>query len=257
MCPRHTWTGTRSGSKHEQHVPSHPPDGLGARCGTHVHHHARDRPTSQYAGDFIFSDWLVAQGYAYAMTDKGNNGGTFYRDGAEPDDALAEWHQRVTQLTKATKEVVRQRYGRAARRTYLFGITNGGYLTRWQLENRGGLYNGGVDWEGTLLKPEEPTLISYLPAALRNYPAYKAGSEAAHDAMIEAGFEPGSEFTWDFHYAHYWDVTQRLYREEFDPTWDGALEAGCRSVRAGRRAATPTTTTPAARQRRKRWRRWG
>ncbi len=181
---------------------------------------------TQYAGDFIFSDWLVAQGYAYAMTDKGNTGGAFYRDGAEPGDALAEWHRRLTQLTKATKQVVRQRYGRTARRTYLFGISNGGYLTRWQLENRAHLYDGGVDWEGTLLRPEEPTLISYLPTALRNYPAYRSGSEAAHDAMIEAGFEPGSEFTWDFHYSYYWDVTQRLYREELDPTWDGSLEAG-------------------------------
>ena len=33
------------------------------------------------------------------------------------------------------------------------GISNGGYLTRWQLEKRPDLYDGGVDWEGTLFTP--------------------------------------------------------------------------------------------------------
>ena len=74
---------------------------------------------TQYAGDFLFSDWLLARGYAYAMTDKGNNGSSFYKDGDQPGDAIAEWNHRVTQLTRATKQVVAQRYGRAPRRTYL------------------------------------------------------------------------------------------------------------------------------------------
>ena len=34
----------------------------------------------------------------------------------------------------------------------MFGISNGGYLTRWQIENRQRLYDGGLDWEGTLLR---------------------------------------------------------------------------------------------------------
>ena len=54
--------------------------------------------------------------------------------------------------------------------------------------------------------------------------------------MIDAGFAPGSEFLWPFHYSVYWDVTQRWYREEVDPTWDGDLEAGSRSAPVG----TPT-----------------
>ncbi|HET7351478.1 MAG TPA: tannase/feruloyl esterase family alpha/beta hydrolase [Marmoricola sp.] len=180
----------------------------------------------QYAGDFIFSDWLVAQGYAYAMTDKGNGGATFHHDGREPSDAVAEWNHRVTELTRAVKNVVAQRYHRQPRRTYLFGISNGGYLVRWQLENRPELYDGGVDWEGTLFRSDPPNLLSYLPTALREYPAYRAGDPAAHRAMLDAGFAPGSEFTWDFHHTYYWDLTQRVYREEFDPTWDGDLDAG-------------------------------
>ena len=181
---------------------------------------------TQYAGDFLFGDWLLSKGYAYAMTDKGNNGGSFQRDGATPGDAVAEWNRRVTQLTRATKTVLRQAYGQAPRRTYLFGISNGGYLTRWQLENRPGLYDGGIDWEGTLFRAAGPNLFTYLPTALREYPKYRAGDTAAHRRMLAAGFAPGSEFTWEYHYGVYWDLTQRLYREEFDPSYDGALDAG-------------------------------
>ena len=61
----------------------------------------------------------------------------------------------MTELTIAAKEVVAQRYGRAPERTYVTGISNGGYLTRWQLENHPDLYDGGVDWEGTLMTPRQ------------------------------------------------------------------------------------------------------
>lgn len=132
----------------------------------------------------------------------------------------------MTQLTRATKKVLAQAYGRPPRRTYMMGISNGGYLTRWQLENRPRLYDGGVDWEGTLFRAEGPNLFTYLPTALKHYRAYAAGDEGAHRAMIRAGFAPGSEFLWAHHYAYYWDLTQRVYREELDPGFDGDLDAG-------------------------------
>ncbi|WP_418314740.1 tannase/feruloyl esterase family alpha/beta hydrolase [Piscinibacter sakaiensis] len=181
----------------------------------------------QYANDYLFSDWLIARGYAYASTDKGNNGTNFHRDGATPGDALVEWNNRVTELTLATKAVVQQRYGQPAAYTYITGISNGGYLTRHALENRPDLYDGGVDWEGAHWRPEGPNLFTFLPAALKHYPRYAAtGDRAAYDAMIAAGFAPGSEFLWDYHYAVYWDLTQRTYREEMDPGYDGSIEAG-------------------------------
>ena len=207
---------------------------------------------TQYAGDFIFSDWLVARGYAYAMTDKGNNGGTFYRDGETPGDAVAEWNRRVTQLTRATQQVVAQKYGRAPRRTYALGISNGGYLVRWQLENRPALYDGGVDWEGTLYRGAPPNLLTYLPVALRNFPDYAAtGSEEALERMVRAGFSRRSAFTWDYHYSYYWDLTQRVYREEFDPSYDGDLEAGipfCQSGTPSCDADYDYSERPAARE---------
>ena len=79
-----------------------------------------------------------------------------------------------------------------------------------------------------------PNLLSFLPPALKNFPRYRAtGDAAAHDAIIAAGFAPGSEFLWDDHYAVYWDLTQRTYREELDPDWDGATQAGTPFCQSG------------------------
>lgn len=182
---------------------------------------------AQYANDFIIGDWVLSKGYAFASTDKGNTGASFYDDGSAPGGSIAEWNERVTELTVATKRVLKQVYAKAPARTYMFGISNGGYLTRWQLENRPDLYDGGLDWEGTLFRAEGPNLLTYLPTALKNYPLYAAtGDQAAHDAIIGAGFVPGSEFLWPFHETVYWDLTQRIYREELDPTYDGDLKAG-------------------------------
>ncbi|MFD5828529.1 prolyl oligopeptidase family serine peptidase [Lentzea sp. NPDC060358] len=176
----------------------------------------------QYANDRAISDWVLSRGYAFAATDKGNTGAQFYRDGR----AVQEWNQRFTQLTIAAKSAVRRHYGRRPDRTIATGISNGGYLVRWQLENRPDLYDGGVDWEGTLWAVDGPNPLTFLPPALRAYPAYLAGDPAAHGQMVAAGFPAGTEFLWDYHFRYYWDLTQRIYREEFDPSFDGALEAG-------------------------------
>ena len=112
------------------------------------------------------------------------------------------------------------------------GISNGGYLTRWQLENRPDLYDGGVDWEGTLLTPDGPNLFTYLPTALREYPPGRGGPGRAR-RMYAAGFPPGSEVLWTDHYADYWDLTQRIYREAFDPGYDGATKAGTPFCKTG------------------------
>ncbi|MEU8143510.1 tannase/feruloyl esterase family alpha/beta hydrolase [Nonomuraea sp. NPDC048901] len=163
----------------------------------------------QYANDFTISDWVLSKGYAFAATDKGNTGLEFYADGRRPGDAIAEWNERVTQLTVAAKAVVRQRYGRQPRRTFMAGISNGGYLVRWQLENRGWLYDGGVDWEGTLWRVKGDNLLNFLPQALKGSPE-------------QAGFAAGSEFLWPFHRQYYWEITQRLYQKELDPSYEGA-----------------------------------
>ncbi|GAA4072643.1 tannase/feruloyl esterase family alpha/beta hydrolase [Actinomadura miaoliensis] len=176
----------------------------------------------QYANDFAISDWVLAKGYAFAATDKGNSGSEFYTDGRRPGDAIAEWNHRVTQLTRSARAVVTQRYGRPPRRTFAAGISNGGYLVRWQLENRPELYDGGIDSEGTLWRADGPNLLTFLPPVLRAYPSYAAtGDPNAHRAILDAGFAPGSEFLWPYHDQVYWGLTQRIYRQEVDPFYNG------------------------------------
>jgi Tannase and feruloyl esterase/3HB-oligomer hydrolase (3HBOH) len=180
----------------------------------------------QYANDFTVGDYVLAQGFAFASTDKGNTGAAFYTDGARPGDALMEWNWRVTQLTVAAQAVARQRYGSPPRHTYVTGISNGGYLARWQAEHFPSLYDGAVDWEGTLWTEDGPNLFTFLPPALAAYPKWAAGDAAAEAAILEAGFADGSQALWPFHYQVYWDLTQRIYREEFDPEYDGSALAG-------------------------------
>ena len=182
---------------------------------------------TQYTQDPNISDKVISEGYAYASTDKGNGGSTFYTDGTNPGDALVEWNQRVTQLAIAAKATMVQRYGHRARFTYITGVSNGGYFTRWELENHPELFDGGVDWEGTLFNTTGHNLLDYLPVALREYPKYRAtGDQAAHQAMLDAGFPAGSEYLWNFYYTNLWDYTQRLLRKEVDPSWDGGPQAG-------------------------------
>jgi hypothetical protein len=185
----------------------------------------------QYANDRAIGDWALKRGYAFAATDKGNTGVDFHRDGRAPVDAVAEWNERVTQLTRAARATVTSHYHRPPARTLATGMSNGGYLVRWQLENQPHLYDGGVDWEGTLWRAdgEGPNLLTFLPPALRHYPAYAAGGPdagKARKAMHAAGFPRGTEFLWPYFYKNYWDLTQRIYREEADPGFDGATEAG-------------------------------
>ncbi|AKU18606.1 hypothetical protein VV02_03560 [Luteipulveratus mongoliensis] len=174
----------------------------------------------QYASDRIIGDRALAQGYAYASTDKGNSGDTLYLDGKRPGDAIMEWNQRMTQLTRAAKTVVAQRYMRRPQHTYVAGLSAAGYLVRWQLENNPGMYDGGIDWNGLLFTPKN-SLLSTLPPALRAYPRLKAGQASARNELLAAGYPATSEPTWGWHYANQWDFFQRVVREELDPSYDG------------------------------------
>lgn len=137
---------------------------------------------------------------------------------------VASGHTVPAQLAVAAKATLAQRYGRPPARTYTAGISNGGYLVRWQLEHRPGLYDGGIDVEGTLFRAQGPNLLTFLPPALRAYPQYAATGDKS--GLVAAGFAAESDFLWPYHYQVYWDLTQRIYREELDPGFDGSAEAG-------------------------------
>lgn len=203
----------------------------------------------QYANDRTIADHVLARGYAFAATDKGNTGPTLFRDGERPGDAIAEWHRRLTQLTVAAQRVAARHYGRAPRHTYAAGMSMGGYLVRWQLENVPWLYDGGLDWEGVLLTRRSPNLLATLPPALRAYPRLLAGQPGAREALRAAGYPPESEPLWETHYRTQWDTFQRLIREEVDPGYDGATEAGTPFCREGTGKGCDTDYDYAARPR--------
>ncbi|MFF7245149.1 tannase/feruloyl esterase family alpha/beta hydrolase [Embleya sp. NPDC008237] len=180
----------------------------------------------QYANDRLISDHVLARGFAYAATDKGNTGERIFEDGRRPGDAIAEWHERVAQLTVAAKQVAARHYGRRPAKTYMAGASAGGYLVRWQLEHNPGLFTGGVELHGVLLTPAAPNILDTAPAALRAYPRYRDNVPGAREEMYAAGYPAGSEPTWEFHYRKLWDSLQRIVREEIDPGYDGPKEGG-------------------------------
>ncbi|HZB08949.1 MAG TPA: tannase/feruloyl esterase family alpha/beta hydrolase [Rubrobacter sp.] len=168
----------------------------------------------QYANDFIISDYVLAKGYAFAATDKGNSGLQFSRDdeklypnGKTPGSAVAEWHQRLRELTIAAKDAAEEYYGERPDRTYATGISNAGYITRYALENDPELYDGGVEWEGPLWLAEGPNLLTFLPKTLNN--------------PKDAGLDEETAFLWRYHSIIYWPSTQRTFRQEFDPDYEG------------------------------------
>ncbi|RKS70865.1 tannase/feruloyl esterase [Actinomadura pelletieri DSM 43383] len=194
----------------------------------------------QYANDRIIGDHVLARGYAFAATDKGNTGSTIYKDGRRPGDAIQEWHWRLAELTRAAKRVAAQRYGRPPRHTYVAGLSAGGYLVRGQLERFPSLYSGGVDWNALFFAAEGPSLLTTLPPALRAYPRYAAGKPGAREEMLAAGYPAGSEPLWEYHHKNLWDFLQRIVREELDPSYDGPGEAGTPFCQEGSGAGCDT-----------------
>ncbi|MFI5696699.1 tannase/feruloyl esterase family alpha/beta hydrolase [Kribbella sp. NPDC051586] len=171
---------------------------------------------AQYSNDLAISDYVLSLGYAYAATDKGNTGVEFYQGSKEPGDALVEWNERVTELARAARETVEQHYGQPADEVIAAGASNGGYLVRWQLENHPELYTRGVDLEGTLWSADGPNPFMSLPQAIKGY------EQRSPELIVAAGFDPASDFLWEFHYTVYWKLTQRIYTAALDPSYNGS-----------------------------------
>jgi hypothetical protein len=212
-------------------------------------------------GDYIFSDFVVQRGYAYASTNKGTL--NFFFTGppaadplgcrlthpshpfagfrvhfylAEEKDTITEWFRRTREVTALAKAAVSAYRYSAAAKTYLFGISNGGHVTRRLLEESPEMYDGGIDWEGVYWAPSGPNILIDLPAALRPYQDYvdsrfDATSEA-HQAIMNAGYPPDIRSStpntfgpngsfYETHANNYWDVTTCLFAKELDPTYGG------------------------------------
>ena len=168
-----------------------------------------------------------------------------------PGGSVREWNSRVTELTLAAKRVVKQVRAKAPQRTWMAGISNGGYLVRWQLENRPDLYDGGLDWEGTLLRADGPNLLTYLPTALKHYPAYAATGSPAGPRRDDRGrVRPGQRVPLAVppHRSTGTSRSGSTARSSTRPS-TGRPTRGRPTAPAAPRSATPTTTTRAARPR--------
>lgn len=173
---------------------------------------------SEYMGDYIFSDFVVQQGYAYASTNKGTLNFFFSEPVtdplacrlspptaatsaahvhfyiAEPKDTIVEWFRRTREVTEVARAALEAWHEREAERTYLMGISNGGHVVRRLLAESPQLYDAGIDWEGVYWAPPGPHILIDLPAALRPYRDYVFSgfnpASPAHQAIVGLGYPP-------------------------------------------------------------------
>lgn len=196
------------------------------------------------SADDVFSDYVLTKkdpegrSYAYAATDKGTTGemipapdGKIYPFAkglttfVHPKDRIAEWLVRLKELTIATQDLFQRLRGQRPGRTYLMGISNGGYLVRTALEKEGSLFDGGVDWEGVLWRAQEPNLLSSLVEALNNYRIYAdpnapaVQKTEALNRLSALGLPEGSEILWPFHAQYYYLGAINNFRNAYDPTF--------------------------------------
>ncbi|HZX43600.1 MAG TPA: hypothetical protein VFE93_17310, partial [Myxococcaceae bacterium] len=211
---------------------------------------------SEFNGDFAWSDYVVQKGYAYASQNKGvlnlriaspssptppndlacrlNPGPgplsqfwvNFYDN--DPGQPFVRWALFMGDAARLAQRGVEARYGHGPRFTYAVGTSNGGYQVRRAVELFPGLFDGGVDWEGTEVNPAGPNLLTDLPPAILNYPDYIASGRdpksTAEKNIRAAGYPPdivfGSASLWTSYWTQFWEVTQCQWQKRLDPTYD-------------------------------------
>jgi pimeloyl-ACP methyl ester carboxylesterase len=175
---------------------------------------------SEFANDGIWSDFLLANGYAFACSNKALPFNAFVEAiAASPNPNLSwpvcydllsletfkfsfrlseiypskkpiqGWNDDFIALTQAAQAYLATNY-RAPSRTYAVGLSNGGAQVRALLEQRPDLVDGGVDWSGVLWNPAN-SILDYLPKFLKWMPQYVASNftdPVATAAIQAAGF---------------------------------------------------------------------
>lgn len=178
---------------------------------------------SELSLDLILSDIVLQRGYAFAACDKGTPGLTL----RDRNRSIQEWEFTHVELVSSALQLVQQVYGKKPQRTYICGLSNGGYVTRMMMERHADLFDGGLEWEGVLWHPETRHLLTTLPVYVADYPVYcnwrgdRTASErsAAYERLLDAGLHPASEAHWHQYFLTYWVVSLWLYAYNLDPAW--------------------------------------
>jgi hypothetical protein len=134
-------------------------------------------------------------------------------------DSIEEWNMRMKQLTIAAKDLLLMLKGQKPMRTYIAGSSNGGYVTRYAIENSGDLYDGGLDWEGVLWTTEVNN-ISVKADQLRNWRILqnpKASLEEKVAARERYGLPPESDFLMIKQYRNGSGINADDLRMKYDP----------------------------------------
>lgn len=208
---------------------------------------------SEFNGDFVWSDYVVQKGYAYASQNKGvlnlrmaaANSATspnplacrlnpaspiwvnFYDN--DTGQSFTRWREYMVAAAKIAQKGVRSAYGKKPRYTYAVGTSNGGYQVRRALESEDRLFDGGVDWEGTFVDESGPNILTDLPPAILNFPDYVASGHDANSIAAQniraAGYAPDVVISpkstlWTNYSTSFWEVTQCQWQKRLDPTYD-------------------------------------
>lgn len=179
---------------------------------------------NEYSLDWLLGDIALQRGYAFATCDKATPGLTL----RDPMRSMAEWEPAYVALVDQAQQLVHDVYGQPAERTYIAGVSNGGYIVRMMMERHPDRFDGGVEWEGVLWHTQTRHLMTTLPVYVHDYPIYcnwrgdrsAVERSAALERMQEAGLVPESSPVWDTYFMVYWVLSLWLYGRSLDPDWE-------------------------------------
>lgn len=195
---------------------------------------------SELSADQRLSDYILTKfdengnSYAYAYTDKSARGEIIPNINGEikkaqrartaflhPQDGHATWNKRMHELTVAAKDVLEKVKGEKPQYTYINGQSNGGYVTRYALENDPDLYDGGIDWMGVLWTPENNNISIKTDQyrALQVLQDSQATAEAKAQARKDFAIPEEADFLVDKVMKGGKGYLDDSLRMKYDPEW--------------------------------------
>jgi hypothetical protein len=195
---------------------------------------------SEFANDLIWSNPLVARGYAYVCGNKSQGDGHVILtgdarlevDGAvmprfltaekvavsfwqhSPGNGPERWMQEFFAITDVACELIEEVRHRAPEAIYAVGLSNGGGEVRFALE-RSDRYAGGLAWNAVLWSPRH-NLLAQLPQAIA------AMEQREPEKLLDLGFPPdvhgvAGGSLYEKNYTTYWNITSWLHAMLVDP----------------------------------------